>query len=85
MEERRRCIENEETGARWLELAYQYDEDGGLLKPVLHTCHDLGTLGAPGISWWIHRLGANATDLWDRCHVITCEWNDAEKLAHLAI
>ena len=66
----RSCIENLDTGARWLELPLQTDLQGRrMLPPALHLCIDRGSTGMPGAMWLFSQAGVAGTLHGDFCQV----------------
>jgi len=69
----RSCLEDMDTGDRWLEVPLQADRMGKrMLPPALHLCIDRGSTGMPGAMWMFSKGGVNGTLHGDFCHD---DWN----------
>lgn len=45
------CISDDSVGRRWVEVPTVLGENKHLVRPTLHTCTDLASVGAPALHW----------------------------------
>lgn len=66
------CRLDELTGNRWVEVPTVLDENKHILRPTLHTCADLSTIGVPGCHWLYQVQKIRGTFMDDWLH---SDWN----------
>lgn len=71
--QRRLCIEGPQ-GERRIESPHIL-VDGVRRHLVLHLFCDLGSIGWPGSSWLIHKVGLRGTLIYDVLHRRSCDWD----------
>ena len=73
----RAMVQDDATGARWLELPDVYRGDV-LWEPTLHTVLDRGAVGKPLAEFELLELGANGTVNYDPWHIFDSSFQHAE-------
>ena len=72
-ERKKSCISDLNSPLRrWVEVPTVLDARGRLVRPTLHTCTDLGTIGAPSMHWYYQVAKGRGTYQDDILHT---EWN----------
>lgn len=78
------CVQEGADGPRRFELPLTVCA-GKVVYPTWHVCSDMGSIGWPCLSWLSLSKGLRMTQIWDRCHRITCDWDDAIKESGLML